>query len=346
MAIRVGLRWTAGCLMGLLLILLVVLLQRNCGNPGGSSGGNVQHPSPSGTKQKKRAVRNVWSDSKGSEATVAPGTDYFSFRQSLINDGWNPVMRPEINHWENEFHENVWCDEDACDSDFESAPTLGMVRQIAYVKCKSDVNKELCAGKEIFWLIVVQDRLVTRAEADAEYQAAKTFFSNTELRPDPELDSAYQAALKLFPVPAFLQTSQRFWMQEHSLCVAGQSPLNNCDDALSARIKLLKTLAYSKVYTAYGKDFTVDEVTMILLSIGSHGVLWIFGDYMPDMNIPQPPPNGFLIDELFEIHQIGSQTFIKPNDEIYISDKEIVFPIPYLVTLRQGQLKGPYFRIQ
>jgi uncharacterized protein len=80
---------------------------------------------------------------------------------------------------------------------------------------------------------------------------------------DDELNSVWKSTIATFPLPAFLRKSQQLWLQETAACAAnGQA--GGCLEAFSSRIELLKNLAHAKVYTNYGKQFSLDSVTLVV----------------------------------------------------------------------------------
>ena len=162
---------------------------------------------------------------------------------------------------------------------------------------------------------------------------------------DDELNAAWKSTLKSFPLPAFLRTSQQLWLKETATCVQAKSCVSEC----SSRTHLLKNLGGAKVYTDYGKQFSLDSVTLVVFEKSGESFIWMYGDWMPDMNNPQPPPNGFLLDEVSRIvkNSKGKYLIESREYEVAITDESITFGTESLmISLRQGQLAGVFQRIR
>jgi hypothetical protein len=151
----------------------------------------------------------------------------------------------------------------------------------------------------------------------------------------------------LLVVDAFLRTSQQLWLKETVGCVQ----VNSCFKDFSSRTNLLKNLSRAKVYADYGKQFSLNSVTLVIFEVGGEQFIWMYGDWMPDMNNPQPPPNGFLLDEVSRlVGKSNGRYLIKDRDyEVTVTEESITFGSgdrALFISPRQGQLSGVFSRVR
>jgi uncharacterized protein len=164
---------------------------------------------------------------------------------------------------------------------------------------------------------------------------------------DEELGTVWRSTLKTFPLPAFLRKSQQLWLKEAAdhTCVS-KVQAADCLRAFKSRTELLGNLSRAKVYTNCGKEFSIDCVSMAVFDRGGESFLWMYGAWMPDMNNPQPPPYGFLLDEVSRIVKTKGKYIIDGRDyEIGITDRRIDFGAGLMITARQPQLAGAFQRV-
>jgi hypothetical protein len=105
------------------------------------------------------------------------------------------------------------------------------------------------------------------------------------------------------------------------------------------------------VYTKKGKQVSIDDVTLVIFERGGVSFIWMYGDWMPDMNNPQPPPNGFLLNEVSRILKRSNGRYVIEdlNYEVSLTDKGITFgndSDALIVSARQGQIAGLFERVQ
>jgi uncharacterized protein YecT (DUF1311 family) len=183
--------------------------------------------------------------------------------------------------------------------------------------------------------------------AKAQSPLEKAICSNpTFSAADDELNAVWRSTMKTFPLPAFLRTSQQFWLKETATCTKEQP--GSCVNAFRERTALLKNLGRAKVYTNYGKDFSIDLVTLVLFESGTDAFIWMYGDFMPDMNHPEPPPNGFLLDDMSRLRSKGKGKYVIEDQdcEVTVTEDQITFDQALLITLRQAQLEGVFERVR
>lgn len=163
---------------------------------------------------------------------------------------------------------------------------------------------------------------------------------------DEDLNVAWKSTVKTFPVPEFLRTSQRFWLKQTAWCAKEEPDV--CVNAFRDRTAFLRKLADAKVYTNYGKQFSVESATIVLFDGDSS--IWLYGNCMPDMNHPEPPPDGFLLDEVSRLVKKGKKSLIEDRDyEVEVTADRVLFGTDgngLMVHPRQPQLDGPYQRVR
>ena len=183
--------------------------------------------------------------------------------------------------------------------------------------------------------------------AKAQSSLEKAICANPTLGvADDELNAVWRSTIKTFPLPTFLRTSQQLWLKGIATCPTGQP--RSCVNAFRERTALLKSLVRAKVYTSDGNKFSIDSVTLVDFERGTDSFIWMYGDWMPDMNHPEPPPNGFLLDEVSSLQNKGKgKYFIKDRDcEMTVTEDGITFDRALLITLRQAQVEGVFERIR
>ena len=84
---------------------------------------------------------------------------------------------------------------------------------------------------------------------------------------------------------------------------------------------------------------------------GTDSFIWLYGDWMPDMNHPEPPPNGFLLDDVSRIKKNDKgKSVIEGRDcEVIVTDDQITFGTgdrALFITARQAPLEGVFERIR
>jgi uncharacterized protein YecT (DUF1311 family) len=184
--------------------------------------------------------------------------------------------------------------------------------------------------------------------AKARTPLEKTICSDSSLSAaDDELNAVWKSTLKTFPLPAFLRTSQQLWLKEIARCVQAKS----CVSEFSSRTNLLKHLGGAKVYTDYGKEFSIDSVTLVIFEVGGESFIWMYGDWMPDMNNPQPPPNGFLLNNVSRIAKQGNGKYriVDEDYEFAVTEDAVTFgdqEHSLMISARQGSLSGVFGRIR
>ncbi len=163
---------------------------------------------------------------------------------------------------------------------------------------------------------------------------------------DEELNAVWRSTIKTFPLPAFLRASQQLWLKNTASCTKSQQ--GSCVNAFRDRTALLKNLGTAKVYTNYGNKFSLDSVTLVVFEKGTESFLWMYGDWMPDMNNPQPPPFGFLLDDVSRLNKKGDGRYVieGQDHEVLLKDDRVVFEKPLMVSARQGQVEGTFNRVR
>lgn len=163
---------------------------------------------------------------------------------------------------------------------------------------------------------------------------------------DEALNAAWQVTLRTFPVKDFLRTSQRFWLREVASCV--RNVPSDCFEAFRERTSLLRELQRARVYTSYGTQFSIDATTLVVLNRSGETILWVYGNYMPDMNNPRPAPDGYLNNLETPLRLLGGNRYEAEffDEEIILSEDRIVIPTYIMLHPRQGGLQGTYQRVR
>jgi hypothetical protein len=193
--------------------------------------------------------------------------------------------------------------------------------------------------------------------AKAQSPLEKAICSNPTLSAaDDELNSVWRSTIKTFPLPAFLRSTQQMWLKNTAACTKAQP--GSCVDAFRERTTFLKNLGLPvssgvsiKVYTNYGKEFSIDFVTLVVFETDTAAFIWMYGDWMPDMNHPEPPPNGFLLDEVSRIkkNDKGKSVIEGWDCEVVVAEDRITFGTgdrALFVSARQAPVEGVFERIR
>jgi hypothetical protein len=159
---------------------------------------------------------------------------------------------------------------------------------------------------------------------------------------DNSLDQAWRAAIATFPVPSLLRLSQRYWIKGLSGCLtAGPGA---CLRDYRERIQFLREIGLAKVFTKEPGAVSPEAIYLTFYRTAGGPALWVFGGWMPDMNTPKPPPEGWLYDNIYELRaETGNQYRIIDLDAVMrLTVEQVVFPEYTMITPRQGGLGGSY----
>lgn len=182
--------------------------------------------------------------------------------------------------------------------------------------------------------------------AKARSPIEKAICATPELsRADEELAAAYRAALASFPVPGFVRETQRAWLRIVPECLARPGA---CLDAWRQRAATLRAYGEARVYTSYGKAFSPDEATLVVLRRDGADWLEWFGHWMPDAYRPRPYPDGFLAhDSERLVARDGGLRLEAAEVDVRLSDDELEIPPPgIMLSARQGPITGTYRRVR
>lgn len=163
---------------------------------------------------------------------------------------------------------------------------------------------------------------------------------------DQELNAAWRGTLRAFPLPAFLRNSQQMWLKEVALC-AGATP-HTCLRPFRERAALLRDIAAGRVYSDYGRTLSIDGLTLVVFEKTGERFLWMSGLWMPDMSDPEPPPFGFLLNDVSRLVAKGGDTYTLEgwDHEVRFNEESILFPEPLMVSARQPQIEGALQRVR
>ena len=204
------------------------------------------------------------------------------------------------------------------------------------------------APRAVATLLVVS--LSTEGRA-ASFDCARASTSHERhLCADPALSAAdgrmgesYRAALQSFPVKGFVQATQRRFLIDYGFCDApgGES----CKDAIEGRIADLDAMRNSLVFSdgRPGTPFSPDDGVFWMVTDRDPPAIHYFGGFVPDMNVPEPFPKGFVCDDKAPLRKTETGWVATENgDEIVVSDKEVRAKIS--CSARNG-LQGTFKRV-
>lgn len=114
---------------------------------------------------------------------------------------------------------------------------------------------------------------------------------------DARMGAAFRAATAAFPIKGFVAATQKLFLRDYASCDARRP--GECLATVEARIAVLQSMHTDQVY-AGGKShrtYDPDDGVFWISTGGGTATLHWFGSFMPDMNHPEPFPDGFVCDD-------------------------------------------------
>lgn len=160
---------------------------------------------------------------------------------------------------------------------------------------------------------------------------------------DERMGQSYRSALSTFPVKGFVRANQQRFLLSYKFC---DSPgAQACRKTIEDRIVYLDGMQDAIVFSDVraGTPFSAENGVFWLKASDKVPVLHYFGSYMPDMNKPEPFPEGFVCDDAAALRGTGSGWLaVDDRDEVVVSDSMVKAKIS--CSPRNG-LFGEYQRV-
>ena len=161
---------------------------------------------------------------------------------------------------------------------------------------------------------------------------------------DGRMGQSYRAAAQAFPVKGFVQATQRRFLVTYPSC--DRQYAQSCKSVIEARIAELDAMRNSTVFPngEPGAPFSPDDGVFWMTTDRGAPTIHYFGSFMPDMNVPEPFPQGFVCDDSAPLRTTPTGwTAADTRDEITVSGTEVRAEIS--CSARNG-LYGTYKRVE
>jgi uncharacterized protein len=165
---------------------------------------------------------------------------------------------------------------------------------------------------KIRWLIAVLTLLQVCGAYGASFDCKKAVTKIEKLicsepslnEADTQMGESYKNAVKAFPIPEFVQTTQKLFLSGFKYCNDDKdkkASIESCRQILKDRITELNDYAKAKVYARSKNKYSPEDVVLTLSGTGNNTVLRYFGSWMPDGNKPQPFPHGYICNDAVKL---------------------------------------------
>lgn len=203
---------------------------------------------------------------------------------------------------------------------------------------------------------------VTSAPQAASFDCAKAHTALEKLicgtpaldAADTRMGAAYRQAAKDFPLPGFVQATQRVFVAGYPNCLLNEqgatatAPLavKQCIAAVEQRIQELNTLEQARVYSDATGQFTPENLAILVFTTQQPASIQFWGNWMPDAYRPKPFPQGHLCNLQAELQPDGTAFVTEETgtSRITLGDQAITLSEPISCTPRTGIAEGRYAR--
>lgn len=117
---------------------------------------------------------------------------------------------------------------------------------------------------------------------------------------DTRMGQAYRQARKTFPIPDFVQATQRSFVSGYGYCLLNGSgaqadnptAVKQCLADVQARTHELEQWATAQVYSDVQGTYSPENLVILVFMQSSPARIQLWGNWMPDAYRPKPFPNG------------------------------------------------------
>jgi len=197
----------------------------------------------------------------------------------------------------------------------------------------------------IFILAMLQTCVAYGASFDcakAKSKLEKMICSDPALdKADTQMGESYKNAIKKFPIPGFIQATQKIFLNGFNDC----EDVTSCKDMLNSRITVLDDYANAKIYARSKNKYTPEDVVITISGSGNNIILRYFGSWMPDAYKPKPFPDGFICNDEAKLVSKNGQLVADNSDftTLKITEDKIIMDV---MCNPRTSINGEFVRIK
>lgn len=174
---------------------------------------------------------------------------------------------------------------------------------------------------------------------------------------DTRMGQAYRHARKTFPIPDFVQATQRSFVSGYGYCLLNGSgaqadnstAVKQCLADVQARTHELEQWAGAQVYSDVQGTYSPENlVILVFMQSSSPARIQLWGNWMPDAYRPKPFPNGSVCNLQGDLLPQGGAVFTTEDTQdvrLTITPDAVTIDDFISCTPRTGIAQGVYPRV-